>query len=570
MNKLPWAILGTSLVLTGIIWIGFLYSESNIQNIKFDSEVQFMTDSVSDRLSQYEQVLVGAKGLFAASEKVEYDEWSDYVQIQNINERYPGIQGIGYIHHITNDERDELINEMKNYGVTDFTVHPDGIRDEYYPIIFLEPQDIRNKEAMGYDIYFQETRAEAVNTVKETGETTVTGKIILVQEIDDDIQNGFLMLVPVYTNGQPQTSDNLEGMVYAVFRMNDFVEGIFGLESFEYIHMEIYDNIISEDSLFFDSYDVVPHDVHDDVFFKKVTLAENNRDWIFVYEGMQPPHEGIEQLALFLIPIIGVAMSFLLFYVIRLFANFTAKQEQIDKLKEIEKQKTEFLSTIAHELKTPLTPITGWAEALTNPKIVGEITEKQKKAVNAIYSNAVKLNKLIGDLLDVQKLEIDRMEMNNTPFDVKELIETICQNFEHEFNKKNVKLQNNCNQRIVINGDAHRLEQVFNNMINNALDFIPNDTGIVELDAEQTGEFVMFSVKDNGVGISKENQKNLFKKFYQIDSSNIRKHGGTGLGLSICEGIIKKMGGQIWCESELGKGTIFYFTVPKDAGDKTS
>ncbi|AFS80500.1 multi-sensor signal transduction histidine kinase [Candidatus Nitrosopumilus koreensis AR1] len=269
LNKLPWAILGTSLVLTGIIWIGFLYSESNIQNIKFDSEVQFMTDSVSDRLSQYEQVLVGAKGLFAASEKVEYDEWSDYVQIQNINERYPGIQGIGYIHHITNDERDELINEMKNYGVTDFTVHPDGIRDEYYPIIFLEPQDIRNKEAMGYDIYFQETRAEAVNTVKETGETTVTGKIILVQEIDDDIQNGFLMLVPVYTNGQPQTSDNLEGMVYAVFRMNDFVEGIFGLESFEYIHMEIYDNIISEDSLFFDSYDVVPHDVHDDVFLKK-------------------------------------------------------------------------------------------------------------------------------------------------------------------------------------------------------------------------------------------------------------------------------------------------------------
>ena len=106
----------------------------------------------------------------------------------------------------------------------DYTIKPEGIRDEYYPVMFLEPQDFRNKKAMGYDIFIEETRHNAVELVKNTGSTTVTGKIILVQETENDVQNGFLMLVPVYSNESNEMNESfeLEGIVYSVFRINDF------------------------------------------------------------------------------------------------------------------------------------------------------------------------------------------------------------------------------------------------------------------------------------------------------------------------------------------------------------
>jgi signal transduction histidine kinase len=100
-------------------------------------------------------------------------------------------------------------------------------------------------------------------------------------------------------------------------------------------------------------------------------------------------------------------------------------------------------------------------------------------------------------------------------------------------------------------------------MVKNAVDFVPDQGGEIKVGVEQDDKDYLFYVKDNGVGISIVNQKNLFKKFFQVDTSATRTHGGTGLGLVVCKGIIEGLGGKIWIDSELGKGTIFYFTVPK-------
>ena len=110
--------------------------------------------------------------------------------------------------------------------------------------------------------------------------------------------------------------------------------------------------------------------------------------------------------------------------------------------------------------------------------------------------------------------------------------------------------------------DELRLGQVLKNMINNAVDFVANNTGKIEIRVEKNAEAVKFSVIDNGIGIAKEKQKELFQKFYQIDSSSTRKHGGSGLGLAICKGIVESFNGQVGVESEPEKGSTFYFTIP--------
>ena len=201
--SVSWVILIVSISLTALISIGFSYNLSQSEHQSFQSNANLMTLLIHDELDQYEQVLVGVKGLFAASDDVTLSEWRAFVETQDIETRFPGLQGVAYVEYTLHKDRAKLITEMKSYGSNDFDIRPAGDRDEYFPVLFLEPLDLRNQKAIGYDIFSEQTRKNTINLLRETGDTTITEKITLVQEIDNDVQNGFLMLVPVYSNTNP-------------------------------------------------------------------------------------------------------------------------------------------------------------------------------------------------------------------------------------------------------------------------------------------------------------------------------------------------------------------------------
>ncbi len=233
-----------------------------------------------------------------------------------------------------------------------------------------------------------------------------------------------------------------------------------------------------------------------------------------------------------------------------------------EELKSVDKQKDEFVAMISHELKSPMTPIKLYSSALKRPKMLGELNEKQQEAVDAISFNALRLERTVADLLDAQKLELGKMKFEKKEMKVEELMKQITTNLEKQTQEKGGQLINQTTEKITIKSDTSRLAQVLTNLINNAIDFIPENTGKIEINAQEKDGEILFSVKDNGIGMSLENQKKLFQKFYQADTSITRKHGGTGLGLSICKGIVEALDGKIWVESEEGKGTNFYFTTP--------
>ena len=233
-----------------------------------------------------------------------------------------------------------------------------------------------------------------------------------------------------------------------------------------------------------------------------------------------------------------------------------SEREKIDQLKE------EFLSVVTHELKSPLTPIIGFSQALAKPNLLGDLNEKQLDAVKIIQSNATRLRKLIVDLLDAHKLEIGKMRFNYNEFEIKKLIDNIKTSFNLIAKEKNISIDFFIDEKIIIKSDKDRIEQVITNLIYNAIDFVPKNTGKIEVFSKKIGDKIKFSVKDNGIGIPKEKQKELFAKFYQADTSRTRKHGGTGLGLSICKGIIENLGGEIKVESEENQGSNFYFIIP--------
>ena len=239
------------------------------------------------------------------------------------------------------------------------------------------------------------------------------------------------------------------------------------------------------------------------------------------------------------------------------------QNEYVEKLKVMDRKKVEFSSMVSHELKTPLVPILGYVQMLQKQELLGTLNEQQKEAVDEIYSSTIKLQRLVGDILTTQKLDLGKLDFNEENINVGDLLKGVVKEFTPVTTERKIKLELECSENIHILSDKDRINQVFSNLIKNAIDFVPKNTGKVTIGAKEDSDFVKFYVNDNGPGISDENQKEIFKKFYQIDTSTSRKRSGSGLGLAICKGIIEGLGGKIWVKSEKDVQTTFYFKIPK-------
>jgi len=238
-------------------------------------------------------------------------------------------------------------------------------------------------------------------------------------------------------------------------------------------------------------------------------------------------------------------------------------QAQLIKNIEVEKKKGEFLTMMTHEFKTPLTPIISWVDILSS-KAFGEINDKQASALNKIKSNSMKLLGLITDVLDAHKIDLQQMPFNKSMTSSKDITSSLIESYEAQMIKQQIKFIFSDIEDISLNTDRDRVEQTLRIFVTNSMDFIPKNGGEIEIQVKQEKDFVVFYVVDNGVGILQENQKHLFKKFYQVDPSLTRKHGGSGLGLTVAKGIAEGLGGIIGVHSK-GKGSKFFIKIPIDS-----
>jgi len=240
------------------------------------------------------------------------------------------------------------------------------------------------------------------------------------------------------------------------------------------------------------------------------------------------------------------------------------KEKQLNlKLKEMDTRKTEFMSMISHELKTPIMPIMGYLQLLKKEELMGKLNEKQLDALNEISISTEKLQKLIQDVLTAQKIDLGKLTAEKDIVESKTLVANSYKSFYPICEDKGVKLSMSLDSTEMVYSDVDRVSQVFSNLISNALPFLPKKDGIIEIGTRDNGDNVTFFVRDNGAGIPEEQQKNIFKKFYQVDTSSRRKKEGSGLGLSICEGIVRTLGGKMWVKSTVNQGTTFFFDLPK-------
>jgi signal transduction histidine kinase len=233
-----------------------------------------------------------------------------------------------------------------------------------------------------------------------------------------------------------------------------------------------------------------------------------------------------------------------------------------EKAEESDRLKSAFLANMSHEIRTPLNSIIGFSELLTDSAF--EI-EQKTAFIEHIIINGNNLLNIISDIVDISKIEAGEITIRNSKIQVTQFLDEISA--LHLINVERKKLQFNLSldeslakTECSVLADKERLQQIFNNLISNALKF--TSEGYIEIGCRLVDSMVEFHVKDTGIGIPPDYHARIFDRFRQVEASYTRKFGGNGLGLAISKNLIELMGGKIWVESELGKGSTFYFTLP--------
>jgi len=238
--------------------------------------------------------------------------------------------------------------------------------------------------------------------------------------------------------------------------------------------------------------------------------------------------------------------------------DISERKRVVMDLKRSENLRTEFMNIVAHELKSPVTPIKGYLELIESDK---DANEKIKNWARIGLRNALRLMRLVNDILDVSRLDTDTMRFNMEKISMVEVLNDVAEDMEAAIENKDLKFNKEIPKNLPkILGDKYRLSQVLKNILENAIKF--TDYGSITLRAEKKENHLLVSVEDTGIGISGDETKKIFTKFYQAYTGEDRKNEGTGLGLFICKEIVKKHKGEIWADSEIGKGSIFTVKLP--------
>lgn len=607
----PVIILLAALFLT-IISAVIVWSTSRARDeARFDNAIQAAADRINSRMDLYVALLRGGGALFAA-ENVSRTDWRRYTERLDVLNRYPGVQGVGYSREIPPDSIAIVEAEMHAQGVPDFRVWPTTPREEYHAILYLEPLDERNRAALGYDMYSEPGRREAMARARDSGQSALSQRVTLVQEVEGPVQAGFLVYVPVYATGDipPDVEGRrreLQGFVYAPFRAGDLFRNIFGTERDPRVDVRVFDGTeVKRDALLYDSRANPAEAWPESPFGRQTQMMVSGRPWTLQFVPTDAFRRNSPTSLVPMVLAAGFLVSLALFILSRSqgraqleaernareSAELTARvrknaRELESKVAETQKlndalgaknealveanqavdaarqaaeeanrAKSQFLANMSHELRTPLNAIGGYRELL-ELGLRGPITEEQRADLARIKHAQEHLLGLINDVLNFAKLEAGRVEMKLQPVSVERILDEVESLIVPMAANRGIRYVHHPHDPdLTVHADPDKFQQILLNLVSNAVKFTDRG-GEVAVDWKKRGADVTIDVRDTGRGIPADRLDSIFEPFVQVNADLTRTAEGTGLGLAISHELATAMGGDLTVRSEEGKGSTF-------------
>ncbi len=592
------AILG--LVLTFLVWREVREQSELGASARFSGTVQDVRTRLDQRLDAYAQILRGATGLVLTRPVIDRKAWAAYHASLEIPKRFPGVQTFLWVPVIPPGGAAKFEREQRRLGHPDYRV---WTRDDVTPvtaIAFVEPFVRENVKALGFDMYSEPVRREAMARARDSGDMAITGKVSLV--IDDRPLPGFIMYVPVYRDGGvPATIESrrerLLGYVSSAFRIEDLLSATLGNRLLDF-HVRVFDGPVAKDD--WSMYDSAPSGTRAAdgaaLFRHVISFPVGGRPWAVeltstpTYDG----HGAVDHSAM--VAVAGVLLSVLGAWVVALALSLRGRTRALSHLtttlqanqQDLERAnvamteardaalaavraKGEFLANMSHEIRTPIHGFMGHTElALGNP-----LDAETRHYLETARDCGAALQAVVDDILDFSKLEAGKFELDDTEFDLRDLMLQSMRTVSLRARAKGLALFWSADPVLptIVRGDPKRLRQVLLNLLSNAVKFTA--TGEVELTAEPVhvaddALHIRFAVRDTGIGMSEATRAQLFQAFQQGDTSITREFGGTGLGLAISDRIVALMGGHIDVTSAPGTGSTFAFVAVIAAAPATT
>jgi len=323
-----WIALALTCSFTYSAWHFARNAAENEASIRFEFRARQIAEAISGRMVDYEQVLRGCVGLFAASESVNRAEWHAYVEHLHIETSYPGIQAIGFVPHVPVERKEQHEKSVRADGFPEYRIFPPGDRPEYAPVDYIEPFDGLNVRAFGFDMFSTPGRRATLERARDSGEPAISGKLRLVQESERDGQAGFVMFVPFYRGAMDistvfQRRTALAGFVYSPFRMNNLMHGILG--KLDDVRLRIVDDgPVDADNLLYDSRPDVAS-VQDAEFSETMSLPMRGRTWKLQMTSLPAFEDTVDSTKPLLVAGATAAISLLLLAIIWSLATMRAR-----------------------------------------------------------------------------------------------------------------------------------------------------------------------------------------------------------------------------------------------------
>lgn len=557
----PIITLGVGLITSCLV---ALYVDKSIEDESRERlrvNAREIQESIQRRMERYENALTSTRSFLKIHPKTTNDEFKQYVSQIELIEKYPGIQGIGLAIKVPKERVTVFEQKQEAIRNSDFRIWPiEPVREEYFPILYLEPLDWRNKRALGYDMTSEPIRQEAMNKARQTGEAQISSKVILVQETQKDTQPGFLMYLPFSLNNE------FFGYVYAPFRAKSFFRSLLSQERIQELRVrfEVFEGQKPDRKrLLFDSDgkdNVIDYSSESNFLFRKFEIQ--GKIWsLFIWPQKNFTNVVSEYLPL-AIMLLGSSLSFLFFWFLHATEQARKKAELLAfDLNKALQARDEFLSIASHELKSPLTSMKLQAQLNLremNKTASGLSPERVKKFLNSTNRQVDNLTRLVEDMLDISRINLGKLTLQKERIELSLLVNEVIDRFCPENDDRECVLHKQIEEGVTVYGDRFRIEQVLTNLITNAIKYGKESPITVILEVYEHNALI--KVIDQGVGIAQENQDRIFQRFERAISSN--EISGLGLGLYIVKHILEMHRGSIEVESQLGEGSTFKVTLP--------
>lgn len=571
INLFHWLVVVCSLGLTLFAWnISKNQTEQSIKS-RFEQQAQQVVELVSERMLKYEDALWGGVGAIQAqrSGEISYDLWLKFASSIQIEEKYPGINGIGVIYPVKESSIPEFLAQQRKLR-PNFNIHPKHNRGEYLPITYVEPEST-NKKAVGLDMAHEDNRYSAAIKARDTGVTQITGPITLVQ--DKEKTPGFLFYAPYYNNSQKTTLDerrkNFEGIVYAPFIVNKLMAGTLSKSN-----RQVGVSIKDKGEVIFDEHNERHEDFDPNPMYKKsIKLELYGRTWIFDIWSAQSFRKSADYGQSQMILLGGIIIDSLLFllFVLLTKANrraisFAQKatghlRKKTSALERSNKELEKFAYITSHDLRSPIRGIGDLADYIEED--LDEILTQEDSSTNIKY-NLSRIRKLIQRMEGLIKgiLDFSSVGQNQIKLEDISLREIIIEAIQGTGVKPSqISIESKISDKFKT--DAMQLSQVFSNLFSNAKKYSNKEELLsIKVNARENESYYLFSVKDNGPGIDRQFHSKVFEPFQTLQPRD--RVEATGIGLSIVKKIIENYGGKITLESNLGEGTMFTFEWPRE------